>query len=36
MNLEKPVSNLEIIKKKIAEQEAEAGKKRGTVELIAV
>ena len=36
MNLEKPVSNLEIIKKKIAEQEIEAGQKKGSVKLIAV
>ena len=36
MNSRKPISNLEIIKNKIAEQEFEAGQKKGSVKLIAV
>ena len=36
MNSRKPISNLEIIKNKIAEQEIEAGQKKGSVKLIAV
>ena len=36
MNSRKPISNLEIIKNKIAEQEIEAGRKKGSVKLIAV
>ena len=36
MNSGKLTSNLEIIKKQIAEQEAEAGQKKGSVKLIAV
>ena len=36
MNSRKPISNLEIIKNKIAEQEIESGQKKGSVKLIAV
>ena len=36
MNSEKPISKLEIIKNHIAEQEIEAGRKKGSVKLIAV